>query len=170
MKWSHDIHRKFVLFMELLPQPPASPLCDPAIPPGFVEPEGLISRAAAQDLQASDGLYQIIRLRLSATEGASRAVRWLVSQARRSRLQNRSAGQAVDPNEPDDEEQRIRLMEQELRRMPRKSREALTRFYLHGQCPQKVCQEMGLTENQFAEIKSSARIRFKECLRQRGLA
>jgi RNA polymerase sigma-70 factor (ECF subfamily) len=43
-----------------------------------------------------------------------------------------------------------------------RDREILTRFYLHEQSQEQICQEMRLTETQFRLLKSRAKARFGE--------
>jgi RNA polymerase sigma factor (sigma-70 family) len=54
------------------------------------------------------------------------------------------------------------IMVQILRSMSRRDREVLTRFYLHDQDQEQICQEMGLTETQFRLLKSRAKARFSD--------
>ncbi|MDX2267817.1 MAG: sigma-70 family RNA polymerase sigma factor [Bryobacter sp.] len=73
----------------------------------------------------------------------------------------------IADDEPTPEEAAIRaeasaILEQVLRGMSRKDREILTRFYLLEQSPERICQEMDLTDNQFRLLKSRAKARFAE--------
>jgi hypothetical protein len=52
-----------------------------------------------------------------------------------------------------------------LARLDESEREALLRFYLRGQQPAQICQELGLTEQAFSALKSSVRAKYRE-LRQ----
>ena len=56
-----------------------------------------------------------------------------------------------------------------LKGISRRDREILTRFYLHEQSQEQICQEMRLTETQFRLLKSRAKARFGE-LGKRKLA
>jgi RNA polymerase sigma-70 factor, ECF subfamily len=58
--------------------------------------------------------------------------------------------------------QKIEVMEQALGSLSPRDREILTRFYLHEQPQEMICEEMGLSENQFRLLKSRAKIRFGE--------
>jgi RNA polymerase sigma-70 factor, ECF subfamily len=49
-----------------------------------------------------------------------------------------------------------------LKRMSSRDREILTRFYLHEQPQEQICEEMSLTETQFRLLKSRAKARFGE--------
>lgn len=54
------------------------------------------------------------------------------------------------------------VVRQVLDRMNQRDREILTRFYLHEQTPQEICDEMDLTNTQFRLLKSRAKARFGE--------
>jgi len=58
-------------------------------------------------------------------------------------------------------------MVQVLQEISPRDREILTRFYLHGQEQDEICQEMNLTETQFRLLKSRAKARFGELGRKR---
>jgi Sigma-70, region 4 len=49
-----------------------------------------------------------------------------------------------------------------LRSLSERDREILTRFYLHEQSQEHICQEMSLSETQFRLLKSRAKARFGE--------
>jgi DNA-directed RNA polymerase specialized sigma24 family protein len=53
-------------------------------------------------------------------------------------------------------------MSEVLRSLSRRDRDILTRFYLHEQSPEEICQDMGLSETQFRLLKSRAKARFGE--------
>lgn len=72
-----------------------------------------------------------------------------------------------DPEASAIADQRITLMEGVLRSIPRRDREILTRFYLHGQSPEQICCEMQLSETQFRLLKSRAKARFGEIGRRK---
>ncbi len=59
-------------------------------------------------------------------------------------------------------EQRGKLVLAILRNMASSDREILTRFYLHEQPLQQICDEMHLTDTQFRLLKSRAKARFAE--------
>ena len=63
--------------------------------------------------------------------------------------------------------QKTQLMVQVLQEISPRDREILTRFYLHGQEQDEICQEMNLTETQFRLLKSRAKARFGELGRKR---
>jgi RNA polymerase sigma-70 factor, ECF subfamily len=63
--------------------------------------------------------------------------------------------------------QKTQLMVQVLEEISPRDREILTRFYLHGQNQNEICQEMQLTETQFRLLKSRAKARFGELGRKR---
>jgi len=54
------------------------------------------------------------------------------------------------------------LMTDVLNQMSERDREVLTRFYLHEQSQEQICDEMRLTETQFRLLKSRAKARFGE--------
>jgi RNA polymerase sigma-70 factor, ECF subfamily len=57
-------------------------------------------------------------------------------------------------------EEQKELMQKVLRGISPRDREILTRFYLHEQSQEQICEEMGLTETQFRLLKSRAKARF----------
>jgi RNA polymerase sigma-70 factor, ECF subfamily len=59
-------------------------------------------------------------------------------------------------------QQKVDFMLQILDRLSERDREILTRFYLHEQTQDQICQEMDLTETQFRLLKSRAKARFGE--------
>ncbi len=52
--------------------------------------------------------------------------------------------------------QKTQLMVQVLQEISPRDREILTRFYLHGQEQDEICQQMNLTETQFRLLKVPA--------------
>jgi RNA polymerase sigma factor (sigma-70 family) len=72
----------------------------------------------------------------------------------------RLATPAGDPEETAIRQQRKDLMVRVLQRMGSRDREILTRFYLHEQTQEQICEEMSLTETQFRLLKSRAKARF----------
>ena len=69
--------------------------------------------------------------------------------------------------------QKVELMKNVLRELSDKDREILTRFYLHEQNQEQICEDMGLSETQFRLLKSRAKARFgdlgKRKLQQKAL-
>jgi len=65
-------------------------------------------------------------------------------------------------------QQKVDLMLEVLHQLSERDREILTRFYLHEQSQQQICDEMNLTDTQFRLLKSRAKARFGE-LGQRKL-
>jgi DNA-directed RNA polymerase specialized sigma24 family protein len=53
-----------------------------------------------------------------------------------------------------------------LRAMPARQRETLTRFYLDGESEEEIRAAMGMTPNQFRLIKSRAKSKYAELVRQ----
>lgn len=58
-------------------------------------------------------------------------------------------------------------MKEVLEGISARDREILTRFYLHEQTQQQICDEMNLTETQFRLLKSRAKARFGELGRKK---
>ena len=58
--------------------------------------------------------------------------------------------------------QKVEFMEEVLSKLSGRDREILTRFYLHEQAQEQICDEMSLTETQFRLLKSRAKARFGE--------
>lgn len=54
-----------------------------------------------------------------------------------------------------------------LKGVSRRDREILTRFYIHEQSQEQICQEMRLTTTQFRLLKSRAKARFGEIGKRR---
>jgi len=52
-------------------------------------------------------------------------------------------------------------------RRSHKDRDILGRFYLDEQTPEKICQDMSLTDNQFRNIKSRAKTKLAEIFLQK---
>jgi RNA polymerase sigma-70 factor (ECF subfamily) len=67
-----------------------------------------------------------------------------------------------NPERSASDRQRAELMAGVLRSLSEKDREILTRFYLHEQSQEQICQEMSLSETQFRLLKSRAKARFGE--------
>ena len=69
--------------------------------------------------------------------------------------------------------QKVELMKTVLRELSDRDREILTRFYLHEQNQDQICDDMGLTDTQFRLLKSRAKARFgdlgKRKLQQKAL-
>jgi RNA polymerase sigma-70 factor (ECF subfamily) len=59
------------------------------------------------------------------------------------------------------------VMKQVLRKMSARDREVLTRFYLREEPPERIREEMGLTETQFNLIKSRAKARLTELVQRK---
>lgn len=100
-----------------------------------------------------------------------------VVHSRREQLDIEVGGRVPDkqsnPEQSMASRQRIDLMETVLGELPEKDREVLTRFYLHEQTPEEICEDMNLSETQFRLLKSRAKTRFGELgrkkLQQRAL-
>jgi RNA polymerase sigma-70 factor (ECF subfamily) len=59
-------------------------------------------------------------------------------------------------------QQKVDFMLEILNQLSERDREILTRFYLHEETQEEICQEMKLTETQFRLLKSRAKARFGE--------
>lgn len=57
-------------------------------------------------------------------------------------------------------EEKVELMRGVLRELSAKDRDILTRYYLHEETQEQICQEMKLTVTQFRLMKSRAKARF----------
>ncbi len=98
-------------------------------------------------------------------------------QNRREQTEIDSSVRVADPRENPEEtamfSQRKDLIQRVLSELGGRDREILTRFYLHEQSQEQICEEMGLTETQFRLLKSRAKARFgelgKKKLAQRSL-
>ena len=92
-------------------------------------------------------------------------------QSRRERADFEVSAFVMDVRQDPEQEaigrQKTQLMVQVLREISPRDREILTRFYLHGQEQDEICQEMNLTETQFRLLKSRAKARFGELGRKR---
>jgi RNA polymerase sigma-70 factor (ECF subfamily) len=58
------------------------------------------------------------------------------------------------------QEKSARIVEQILAGLPEQERQALIRFYVHGEPANVVCRETGLSEGEFRRIKTRAKRRF----------
>jgi len=81
--------------------------------------------------------------------------------ARQTASVSDSASQ-LSNSEPDPEQrvldrERVETMKRGMKKMKREDVEILTRFYLRGQRPERICDEMALTATQFALRKSRAK-------------
>jgi RNA polymerase sigma-70 factor, ECF subfamily len=77
------------------------------------------------------------------------------------------ADPTLDPEHGLIERQNERLALRILNSLPKRDREVLIRFYLDEQPPERICEEMGLSETQFRLIKSRAKARFGELGKRR---
>jgi RNA polymerase sigma-70 factor, ECF subfamily len=64
-------------------------------------------------------------------------------------------------------QQKVDFMLEVLGQLSERDREILTRFYLHEETQEQICQEMNLTETQFRLLKSRAKARFGELGKRR---
>jgi RNA polymerase sigma-70 factor (ECF subfamily) len=96
---------------------------------------------------------------------------------RREQVELDSTVRVADTRENPEESaifrQRADLIQRVLSELPERDREILTRFYLHEQSQDQICEDMSLTETQFRLLKSRAKARFgelgKKKLAQRSL-
>lgn len=72
-----------------------------------------------------------------------------------------------DPERAAIDRQNHRVAMSVLQSIPKRDREVLTRFYLHEQSAEQICEDMDMTETQFRLIKSRAKARFGELGRRR---
>jgi len=59
-----------------------------------------------------------------------------------------------------------RIVEQILVGLPERDRQALVRFYVHGEPADVVCRETGLSEAEFQQIRTRAKDRFLALARE----
>jgi RNA polymerase sigma-70 factor, ECF subfamily len=59
-------------------------------------------------------------------------------------------------------QQKVDFMQEILNQLSERDRDILTRFYLHEETQEEICQQMDLTETQFRLLKSRAKARFGE--------
>src|ERR1700722_16195123 len=59
-------------------------------------------------------------------------------------------------------QQKVDFMVEILNQLSERDREILTRFYLHEETQDEICEDMNLTETQFRLLKSRAKARFGE--------
>lgn len=57
------------------------------------------------------------------------------------------------------EKEQTKIIRKVLGAISSQEREILTRFYIHGQTKEEICEEMQLTDDQFRNTKSRAKIR-----------
>lgn len=77
------------------------------------------------------------------------------------------ADRGRDPEEIAMDRQEEQIAVSVLKGISRRDREILTRFYLHKQSQEQICQEMRLTETQFRLLKSRAKARFGDMGKRR---
>lgn len=72
-----------------------------------------------------------------------------------------------DPEQRAIRDEKAKIMLEVLDGVSRRDREILSRFYLHEETQQQICEEMHLTENKFRLLKSRAKARFGEIGRRK---
>src|SRR5205085_9543473 len=100
-----------------------------------------------------------------------------VVHSRREELDIEMGGRVPDrrhnPEQTMVSRQKIELMKSVLRELCERDREILTRFYLHEQTQEQICDDMDLSDTQFRLLKSRAKARFgdlgKKKLQQKAL-
>lgn len=89
-----------------------------------------------------------------------------VVHSRREELDIELGGRVPDrrhnPEQTMVSRQKIELMKSVLRELCERDREILTRFYLHEQTQEQICEDMDLSDTQFRLLKSRAKARFGE--------
>ena len=73
----------------------------------------------------------------------------------------------ISTSEPDPEtnayrREQLQIASGLLRRLPTRQKEILRRFYFEDQSEEQICEEMGLTYNQFRLAKSRSRARLRQ--------
>lgn len=79
----------------------------------------------------------------------------------------RVADRGRNPEQATAIQQKTDFMLQVLGEMSERDRDILTRFYLHEETQEQICQAMHLTETQFRLLKSRAKARFGELGKRR---
>jgi RNA polymerase sigma-70 factor, ECF subfamily len=74
-----------------------------------------------------------------------------------------------DPEESAILDQKVEIMREVLRTISDRDREILTRFYIHEQSQEQICEAMQLSETQFRLLKSRAKARFGDLGRKKLL-
>jgi RNA polymerase sigma factor (sigma-70 family) len=124
-----------------------------------------IRTGALREPEALMGFVKTI-IRRQVASGIDDAV-----QSRRERADFEVSSFVMDDRQNPEQEamgrQKTQLMVQVLQEISARDREILTRFYLHGQNQDEICQEMQLTETQFRLLKSRAKSRFGDLGRKR---
>jgi len=100
-----------------------------------------------------------------------------VVHSRREELDIEMGGRVPDrhrnPEQTMVSRQKIELMKAVLLELCERDREILTRFYLHEQTQEQICDDMDLSDTQFRLLKSRAKARFgdlgKKKLQQKAL-
>ena len=124
-----------------------------------------IQRGELREPQRLMGFVRtVVRRRVAAhIDQAVQGRRELVELEDGARVPNR----AGSPEETALREQRAQIMGEILREISPRDREILTRFYIHEQPQEEICEAMGLSETQFRLLKSRAKARFGEIGRRR---
>lgn len=124
-----------------------------------------IQKGTLRDPQRLMGFVQTV-VRRQVTAHIGHAVR------NRNGENDRNLGALPDhrdnPEESLEYRQKIELMKSVLRQLSAREQEILTRFYLHEQTPERICEEMSLTQTQFRLLKSKAKARFGELGKRRS--
>jgi RNA polymerase sigma factor (sigma-70 family) len=89
-----------------------------------------------------------------------------VVQDRRDQTDLETGAKVADPRGTPEQAAIFReksdLLKRVLNELSARDREILTRFYLHEEAQDQICEEMGLTDTQFRLLKSRAKARFGE--------
>jgi RNA polymerase sigma-70 factor (ECF subfamily) len=114
-----------------------------------------IGRGEIKDPNRLPGYVRTVAMRcLAATiEGTVKA------RTRECEMTPQIADRGQTPEEMVIEKQQATIMNKVLGAIPGQEREVLTRFYLHGQTKEQICEQMQLTDDQFRNIKSRAKLR-----------
>jgi len=114
-----------------------------------------ISRGEIKDPNKLPGYVRSVAVRcLAATiEGSVRA------RQRECEVTPNLAASAQTPEELAIQRQRAKIVTKVLGAIPRQEREILTRFYIDGQTKEEICEQLQLSDDQFRNIKSRAKLR-----------
>lgn len=95
-------------------------------------------------------LYRQLSLAISRIAGARKTVDATDSASQLNDLE-------PDPEQRVLDQEKIATMKRGMKKMKKEDVEILDRFYMRGQSPARICEEMGLTMTQFALKKSRAK-------------
>jgi RNA polymerase sigma-70 factor (ECF subfamily) len=87
------------------------------------------------------------------------------SRSRECEVTPNLASTAHTPEELAIQDEQTKLVSSVMRSIPCREREVLTRFYVDGQSKEEICEQLQLTDDQFRNMKSRAKIRVTSMVR-----